>query len=424
MSTFKSTTKNIDVKDQAKLAQEASKKLALLSEKDKNEALLVIADTLESETGFILEQNKQDLVNGENNDFSEALMDRLRLTEDRVKEFANGLREVVELKDPPVGEILSDWTLDNGLNVEQVRVPLGVVGMIYEARPNVTVDATGLALKSGNAIVLKGGSNAIHSNSAIVSVIHKALRATKIPEDAVQFIASTDREAAGQLFTMKEHIDVLIPRGGGNLIKTVVENATVPVLETGVGNCHIYMDQFADIDKALSIMENAKTDRPAVCNAAETFIFHEAWLNDHAGQVTALFEKYDIEVHGDEKAAELLPDVIPANEKDWAEEYLSLAVAVKVVSSVEEAVVHIERYGTKHSEAIVTENPENAVTFLNRVDAAAVYHNASTRFTDGSALGFGAEIGISTQKLHARGPMGLPALTTIKYRMTGDGQVR
>ncbi|MGA4721565.1 glutamate-5-semialdehyde dehydrogenase [Fictibacillus nanhaiensis] len=423
MSTFKSTTKNIDVKDQAKLAQEASKKLALLNEEDKNEALLVIADTLENETGFILEQNKKDLVNGENNDFSEALMDRLLLTKDRVKEFANGLREVVELKDP-VGEILSDWTLDNGLNVEQIRVPLGVIGMIYEARPNVTVDATGLALKSGNAIVLKGGSNAIHSNSAIVSVIHKALKATKIPEDAVQFIASTDREAAGQLFTMKEHIDVLIPRGGGNLIKTVVENATVPVLETGVGNCHIYVDQFADLDKALSIMENAKTDRPAVCNAAETFIFHEAWLNDHAGQVTALFEKYDIEVHGDEKAAELLPDVIPANEKDWAEEYLSLAVAVKVVSSVEEAVAHIERYGTKHSEAIVTENPENAVTFLNRVDAAAVYHNASTRFTDGSALGFGAEIGISTQKLHARGPMGLPALTTSKYRMTGDGQVR
>jgi glutamate-5-semialdehyde dehydrogenase len=423
MSTFKSTTKNIDVKDQAKLAQEASKKLALLSEEDKNKALLVIANTLESDTAYILKENEKDLVNGKEKDFSEALMDRLRLTEDRVKEFANGLREVVELKDP-VGEILSDWTLDNGLNVEQIRVPLGVIGMIYEARPNVTVDATGLALKSGNAIVLKGGSNAIHSNSAIVSVIHKALKETKIPEDTVQFIASTDREAAGQMFTMKEHIDVLIPRGGGNLIKTVVENATVPVLETGVGNCHIYIDQFADIDKALSIMENAKTDRPAVCNAAETFIFHEAWLNEHAEKVTALFEKYDIEVHGDEKAAELLPDVIPANEKDWAEEYLSLAVAVKVVSSVEEAVAHIERYGTKHSEAIVTENAENAVTFLNRVDAAAVYHNASTRFTDGSALGFGAEIGISTQKLHARGPMGLPALTTIKYRMTGDGQVR
>ncbi|WP_137791520.1 glutamate-5-semialdehyde dehydrogenase [Bacillus sp. E(2018)] len=423
MSTFKSTTKNVDVKDQAKLGQEASKKLALLSEKEKNQALLVIADMLESETNYILEQNKKDLINGENNDFSEALMDRLRLTEDRVKEFAYGLREVVELKDP-VGEILSDWTLDNGLNVEQVRVPLGVIGMIYEARPNVTVDATGLALKSGNAIVLKGGSNAIHSNSAIVSVIHKALSATKIPEAAVQFIASTDREAASQLFTMKEHIDVLIPRGGGNLIKTVVENATVPVLETGVGNCHIYVDQFADLDKALAIMENAKTDRPAVCNAAETFIFHEAWLNEHAEQVTALFERYDIEVHGDEKAAELLPDVIPANEKDWAEEYLSLAVAVKVASSVEEAVAHIDRYGTKHSEAIVTENSESAVTFLNSVDAAAVYHNASTRFTDGSALRFGAEIGISTQKLHARGPMGLPALTTIKYRMSGDGQVR
>ncbi|MDM5318023.1 glutamate-5-semialdehyde dehydrogenase [Fictibacillus sp. b24] len=423
MSTFNSTTKQINVKDQAKLAQQASKKLALLSEKEKNEALLTIADILEKESDFILKENKKDLDNGEDKGFSEALMDRLRLTEKRVKEFADGLREVVELKDP-VGEILSDWTLDNGLKVEQVRVPLGVIGMIYEARPNVTVDATGLALKSGNAIVLKGGSNAIHSNSAIVSVIHKALSATKIPEAAVQFIASTDREAAGQLFTMKEHIDVLIPRGGGALIKTVVENATVPVLETGVGNCHVYVDQFADVEKALAIMENAKTDRPAVCNAAETFIFHEAWLVKNAARVQELFEKHGIEIHGDEKAAEVLPDVVPANEKDWAEEYLSLAVAVKVVSSVEEAISHIERYGTKHSEAIVTENAENAVHFLNLVDAAAVYHNASTRFTDGSALGFGAEIGISTQKLHARGPMGLPALTTIKYRMTGDGQVR
>lgn len=423
MSTFTSTTKQINVKDQAKLAQQASKKLALLSEKEKNEALLMIADTLEKETEFILKENQKDLDSGEEKGFSEALMDRLRLTEKRVKKFADGLREVVELEDP-VGEILSDWTLDNGLKVEQVRVPLGVIGMIYEARPNVTVDTTGLALKSGNAIVLKGGSNAIHSNSAIVSVIHKALATTKIPETAVQFIASTDREAASQLFTMKEHIDVLIPRGGGALIKTVVENATVPVLETGVGNCHVYVDQFADVEKALRIMENAKTDRPAVCNAAETFIFHEAWLLKNADRVQGLIKKHGIELHGDEKAAELLPDVLPANEKDWAEEYLSLAVAVKVVSSVEEAVAHIERHGTKHSEAIVTECAENAVMFLNNVDAAAVYHNASTRFTDGSALGFGAEIGISTQKLHARGPMGLPALTTIKYRMTGDGQVR
>jgi glutamate-5-semialdehyde dehydrogenase len=423
MSTLQSTTKLLDVKEQAKLAQKASKQLALLTEKEKNEALLTIANELEKESVFILEENKKDLSAGADKGFSDALMDRLNLTTDRVKDFADGLREVVELTDP-VGEILSNWTLDNGLKVEQVRVPLGVIGMIYEARPNVTVDATGLALKSGNAIVLKGGSNAIHSNRAIVAVIHKALAGTKIPAEAVQFISSTDREAAGQLFTMKEHIDVLIPRGGGSLIKTVVENATVPVLETGVGNCHIYVDQFADVEKALAILENAKTDRPAVCNAAETFIFHEAWLTENKDKVQALFEKHDIEVHGDEKAAELLPDVIPANEKDWAEEYLSLAVAIKVVSTVEEAVMHIERYGTKHSEAIVTEDSQNALYFLNGVDAAAVYQNASTRFTDGSALGFGAEIGISTQKLHARGPMGLPALTTIKYRMTGDGQVR
>ena len=423
MSTLQSTTKQLNVKHQAQLAQKASKKLALLTEKEKNEALLTIANELEKDSDYILKENKKDLSSGDEKGFSDALMDRLRLTDGRVRDFANGLREVVELKDP-VGEILSNWMLDNGLKVEQVRVPLGVIGMIYEARPNVTVDATGLALKSGNAIVLKGGSNAIHSNKAIVTVIHKALENTKIPAEAVQFISSTDREAAGQLFTMKEHIDVLIPRGGGSLIKTVVENATVPVLETGVGNCHIYVDQFADVEKALAILENAKTDRPAVCNAAETFIFHEAWLETNKDKVQALFEKHGIEVHGDEKAAELLPDVIPANEEDWAEEYLSLAVAVKVVSSLEEAEAHIDRYGTKHSEAIVTEDNENALHFLNTVDAAAVYQNASTRFTDGSALGFGAEIGISTQKLHARGPMGLPALTTIKYRMTGDGQVR
>jgi glutamate-5-semialdehyde dehydrogenase len=425
MNTFQNTNKKnqSDVKNQAKLAQKASKQLALLSEKEKNDALRTIAERLEKESSFILEENKKDLSAGQTEGFSDALMDRLRLTSARINDFADGLREVVDLKDP-VGEMVSDWTLENGLKVEQVRVPLGVIGMIYEARPNVTVDAAGLALKSGNAIVLKGGSNAIHSNSAIVSVIHKALTETKIPEDAVQFIASTDREAAGQLFTMKEHIDVLIPRGGGALIKTVVESATVPVLETGVGNCHIYVDQFADAKKAIAILENAKTDRPAVCNAAETFIFHESWFEVNQKKVAALFEKHGIEVHGDEKAADLLPDVIPATERDWTEEYLSLAAAVKVVRSAEEAVEHIERYGTKHSEAIITEDSKIAELFLNRVDAAAVYHNASTRFTDGSALGFGAEIGISTQKLHARGPMGLTALTTIKYRIAGDGQVR
>lgn len=413
----------VNVKEQAKQAQLASKSLSLLSTLEKNEALYMIADTLDQQVSFILDENEKDLQNGKEKGFTEAFMDRLRLTEERIKAFADGLREVAELEDP-VGEILSDWTLDNGLKVEQVRVPLGVIGMIYEARPNVTVDATGLALKSGNAIVLKGGSNALNSNKAIVQVIHDALPKTKIPVDAVQLIATTDREATSQLFTMKEHIDVLIPRGGGALINTVVNNATVPVLETGVGNCHIYIDEEAAPKKAIDILINAKTDRPAVCNAAETLIVHEKWLEKHHDLLGQALADHKIEIHGDEKIADTLSGVIPATEKDWSDEYLDLAIAIKTVDDVQVAIEHIEKYGTKHSEAIVTENNKIAACFRNQVDAAAVYHNASTRFTDGSALGFGAEIGISTQKLHARGPMGLPALTTIKYCMTGDGQVR
>jgi glutamate-5-semialdehyde dehydrogenase len=296
--------------------------------------------------------------------------------------------------------------------------------MIYEARPNVTADAAGLALKSGNAIVLKGGSSSINSNRAIVEVLHEALRETKIPAEAVQFIDSTDRAAAQQLFTMKEHIDVLIPRGGGKLISAVVSNATVPVLETGTGNCHLYIDKEADVEKALNIIVNAKTDRPAVCNAAETLIIHEEWLKANNEALAEMFAAHSITVHGDEGAAEHLPDVIPANEQDWSDEYLSLDIAVKTVQTLEEALEHIERYGTKHSEAIITENKQTAQQFMALADAAALYNNASTRFTDGSALGFGAEIGISTQKLHARGPMGLPALTTVKYLMHGTGQTR
>jgi glutamate-5-semialdehyde dehydrogenase len=303
-------------------------------------------------------------------------------------------------------------------------VPLGVIGMIYEARPNVTADAAGLALKSGNAIVLKGGSSALHSNRSIVKIIHHALEQTAIPKDAVQFIDSLDREATQQLFTMKEHIDVLIPRGGASLINAVVENATVPVLETGVGNCHIYVDQEADAEKAINILINAKTDRPAVCNAAETLIVHQNWLKEHKDLLAEAFKKHGITVHGDELARAELPDAQQATEKDWANEYLSLDLAVKTVSSLEEAIEHIDLYGTKHSEAIITENTDTAKKFMQLVDAAALYHNASTRFTDGGALGFGAEIGISTQKLHARGPMGLPALTTRKYLMSGNGQVR
>ncbi|WP_304654196.1 glutamate-5-semialdehyde dehydrogenase [Halobacillus shinanisalinarum] len=417
------TKSNVNVEAQAIEAKKASKKLMVLSTEEKNEALIHLADFLEKEYETILTANEKDLENGREKGFSEAFMDRLSLSKERVEDFAKGLREVAKLDDP-TGSILSDWTLENGLQVEKVTVPLGVIGMIYEARPNVTVDATGLALKSGNAIILKGGSSAINSNQAIVDVMHKGLAETKIPSEAVQFIASTDRAATNQLFTMKEHVDVLIPRGGGKLIQAVVENATVPVLETGVGNCHIYVDKDANVEKAINILVNAKTDRPAVCNAAETLVVHKDWLERNSEALVDALQKNNISVHGDEHVMTVIPGAVLAGEEDWANEYLSTDIAVKSVDDITEAIAHIETYGTKHSEAIVTEDKKASRTFLNLVDAAALYHNASTRFTDGSALGFGAEIGISTQKLHARGPMGLPALTTIKFLMKGDGQIR
>ncbi|MFG6117343.1 glutamate-5-semialdehyde dehydrogenase [Halobacillus sp. MO56] len=420
MTTIKPT---VNVEAQAIEAKKAAKKLAMLTTEEKNEALTHLASILEAEYKSILEANEQDLENGREKGFEDAFMDRLALTKERIFDFANGLREVAELEDP-TGHVLSDWTLENGLGVEKVTVPLGVIGMIYEARPNVTVDSTGLALKSGNAIVLKGGSSAINSNRAIVEVLHRGLEETKVPKEAVQFIDSTEREATQQLFTMKEHVDVLIPRGGGSLISAVVNNATVPVLETGVGNCHVYIDKEAEVEKALNIMVNAKTDRPAVCNAAETLIVHKDWLNENLEALTKALKDNVISVHGDEEILKVMPDAQEAGESDWANEYLSKDIAIKTVSNVEEAIDHIETYGTKHSEAIVTENGDTAKTFMSLVDAAAIYHNASTRFTDGGALGFGAEIGISTQKLHARGPMGLPALTTVKYIMSGNGQIR
>ncbi|KSU63234.1 gamma-glutamyl-phosphate reductase [[Bacillus] enclensis] len=417
------TIEKTDVKKQAMMAKKAAKTLSLLTTEQKNKALHKLADHLDANYQTILDENEKDLQRGREKGFEEAFMDRLSLTKERVEDFANGLRQVADLEDP-TGKVVSDWTLENQLQVQKVTVPLGVIGMIYEARPNVTVDATGLALKSGNAIVLKGGSNAITSNKAIVDVMHDALEQTDIPKEAVQFINTTDREAANELFTMKEHIDVLIPRGGGALINAVVNNATVPVLETGVGNCHIYIDKEADVEKALNILINAKTDRPAVCNAAETVIIHEEWFNEHKDALTEKLAGYNVSIHGDEKVTAAIDGAKPAGEEDWANEYLSLDIAVKVVGNLDDAVDHIEQYGTKHSEAIVTENEETAKRFMTLVDAAALYHNASTRFTDGGALGFGAEIGISTQKLHARGPMGLPALTTIKYMMHGTGQIR
>lgn len=417
------TIEKTDVKKQAMLAKKASKTLSMLTTDQKNKALHTLADHLEANYESILNQNEKDLERGKEKGFEAAFMDRLSLSKERVEDFASGLRQVADLEDP-TGKVVSDWTLENQLQVQKVTVPLGVIGMIYEARPNVTVDATGLALKSGNAIVLKGGSNAITSNKAIVDVMHEALEKTDIPKDAVQFINTTDREATSELFTMKEHIDVLIPRGGGALINAVVNNATVPVLETGVGNCHIYIDKEAQVEKALNIIINAKTDRPAVCNAAETVILHEDWFKENNGAFVEKLKEHNVTIHGDEKVVEAIEDAKLAGEEDWANEYLSLDIAVKIVPSLDEAIDHIEQYGTKHSEAIVTENTETAKKFMMLVDAAALYHNASTRFTDGGALGFGAEIGISTQKLHARGPMGLPALTTVKYMMHGTGQIR
>jgi glutamate-5-semialdehyde dehydrogenase len=420
MSVAKTVT---NVEAQAIAAKKAAKRVGLLSTEEKNEALHILANTLEKNHQVILAANEKDLLAGKEKGYEAAYLDRLALSKERIVDFAEGLRQVAKLEDP-TGEILSSWTLENGLLVEKVTVPLGVIGMIYEARPNVTVDATGLALKSGNAIILKGGSSALSSNKAIVQVMHEALNETKIPKEAVQFIASADRLATQQLFTMKEHIDVLIPRGGASLINAVVNNATVPVLETGVGNCHLYIDVEADVEKALNILVNAKTDRPAVCNALETAIIHKKWLEKNSEALIIAFKEHGISIHGDEAALSYIPNAVLANEEDWENEYLSLDLAVKTVDHVDEAIEHVETYGTKHSEAIVTENKATAKKFMSLVDASALYHNASTRFTDGGALGFGAEIGISTQKLHARGPMGLPALTTIKYMMSGNGQTR
>ncbi|WP_309543449.1 glutamate-5-semialdehyde dehydrogenase [Cytobacillus firmus] len=400
-------------------AKIAAGKMANMSTDQKNRALTLISKQLMAEKHFILAENEKDLTEGKNNGMNESLLDRLRLDEARLQDMADALIQLSHLDDP-VGEVLSSWERPNGLAITQVRVPLGVVGMIYEARPNVTVDASSLCLKTGNAVMLRGSSTAIHSNKAIVKVIHHALEKSDLPSDAVQLIEDTSRETASGMFKLNEYLDVLIPRGGAKLIKTVVENSTVPVLETGAGNCHVYIDESADKEMAINIAINAKTQRPSVCNACETIIVHREWggLND---LVLALEEK-GVTIYGDEGVCG--EKIIPAVEEDWATEYLGFEIALKVAESVEEAIIHINRYGTKHSEAIVSSNPDNVEKFLNEVDAAAVYHNASTRFTDGFEFGFGAEIGISTQKLHARGPMGLPALTSTKYIVKGNGQIK
>lgn len=409
--------------EKAKKAKTASAFVSIASTEEKNHALKTIAEELIKNKDYIIEQNKFDLENGRQNGLSSALLDRLAINEVRLQGIADGLNEVAQLDDP-VGEVMESWDRPNGLQIESVRVPIGVVGMIYEARPNVTVDAAGLCLKTSNAVILRGSSSAIESNKALVSIIHKALAKTSLPVDAVQLLEDTSRETAAKLFKLNEYLDVLIPRGGENLIRTVVNNATIPVLETGAGNCHVFIDESANKEMGIQIAINAKVQRPSVCNAIETLLVHKEWAKQHLIDLLKELEANGVELYGDDYVVSQHDGVKEATEEDWATEYLDLVLAVKTVETVEEAIAHINQYGTKHSEAIVTENSESVKRFFQSVDASSLYHNASTRFTDGFEFGFGAEIGISTQKLHARGPMGLKALTTNKYVIRGKGQIR
>ena len=404
-------------------AKKASKRLAQLSTVEKNQALTKIADHLITNTEYILEQNDKDLQQGKINELSDAVLDRLALSAKRIQDMAEGLSQVTQLPDP-IGEKIESWTRPNGLLIEKIRVPLGVIGIIYEARPNVTVDAAALCLKTGNATLLRGSSSALHSNKAIVKCIQDALASAGIPLAAVQLLEDTSRETSDQMLRLNQYLDVLIPRGGEGLISHVVQHATVPVLETGVGNCHIFIDGSADSTMAIDIVVNAKTHRPAVCNAVETVLVHKEWAERHLASLVSTLQDNNVKLRVCETIQAQYPTFELASEQDWQTEYLDLTLSMKQVNNVEEAIAHIETYGTNHSECIVTEDELNAAYFLKSIDAAAVYHNASTRFTDGFEFGFGAEIGISTQKLHARGPMGLQSLTSYKYLMLGKGQIR
>jgi len=404
-------------------AKEAYRILAKLSSKEKDSCLLACAEALVKNTDAVLAGNAEDVANAKRNNMAPGLVDRLLLTPERIAAMAEGLTQLAGLDDP-IGEYTGVKKRPNGLLIGQVRVPLGVVGIIYEARPNVTADAFGLCFKTGNAVILKGGSDAIHSNIAIVNVLRETLGKCGLPQDALTLITDTSRETATEFMKLEGFLDVLIPRGGAGLIRSVVENAKVPVIETGTGNCHIFVDESADLDMAVNIIMNAKTQRVGVCNACESLVVHEA-VKDRL--LPALSEKLaaaGVEIRADEESAPFINNAVPASEDDWGKEYLDYIISVKTVSSVDEAIDHINRYNTGHSEAIITNDYNNAVKFQQDVDAACVYVNASTRFTDGFEFGFGAEIGISTQKLHARGPMGLIALTTTKYVIQGNGQVR
>ena len=404
-------------------AKEAEKTLMVASSEKKNQALKKIAEGLIENTDKIIEANKVDLENGEKNGMAKSMLDRLKLDKERIEGMAKGVLDVATLPEP-VGRILSATERPNGLRIEKVSTPIGVIAVIFEARPNVTSDAAALCLKSGNTVILRGGKEAINSNKTIAKVMRQAVKEAGMPEDVIQLVEDTSRESANELMKMNEYVDVLIPRGGAGLIQAVVKNATVPVIETGVGNCHIYIDKNADLKKAVDIVFNAKTSRPSVCNAAESLLIHKDIAKEALVAIKNKLDEKDVTLVGDSKAREIIPDMEKATDADWATEYLDYKMSVKIVDSVEEAIDHIYKYSTGHSECIVTENAGTAEKFMNKVDSAAVYLNASTRFTDGGEFGFGAEIGISTQKLHARGPIGLPELQSFKYKIYGDGQIR
>lgn len=404
-------------------ARDVKYTVAALSTEDKNSAIMAVADALEASASDIISANAIDMKNGETKGLSQGLLDRLKLDESRIKCIADGLREIVKLDDP-IGQITEEFERPNGLKIKKRLVPIGVVGVIYEARPNVTADVFGLCFKTGNAVILKGGSDALESNKAIVKVIKSALEKGGYPVDAITLIDDTSRETAKEMMRLNGYIDVLIPRGSAGLIKSVVENASIPVIETGSGNCHIYVDHDADIDMAIDIIVNAKTQRIGVCNSAESLVVHEDIAASLLPKLNKALREKGVQIFADAKAKALMEGSEDATEEDFAKEYLDYIISVKTVSSVEEAIEHINKYNTGHSEAIVTNDEKNADKFLEGIDAACVYVNASTRFTDGFEFGFGAEIGISTQKLHARGPMGLLALTSYKYTIFGNGQIR
>ncbi len=397
--------------------------LSSVTTEDKNRALKAIADELEAQCGYIIEENKKDLEAGRKNGLSAGLLDRLMLDEGRIKAIADGVREVAALEDA-CGKVVYEYNKDNGLKIKKITVPLGVIGIIFEARPNVTADAAALCLKSGNAVILRGGKEAINSNTAIAEAMRSALEKAGFPKDVIQLVSDTSRASSTELMTMNDYLDCLIPRGGKGLIKAVVENSTVPVIETGSGNCHIFVDESADTDMAANIIFNAKTQRISVCNACESLVIHSAVIAEALPKIKARLEEKNTEIRGDERARAVCPDILPATEEDFYTEYLDYIISVKTVDSLDEAISHINEHSTHHSEAIITNNTENADRFMQCIDSSSVYVNASTRFTDGNEFGLGAEIGISTQKLHARGPMGLEQLTSTKYLIYGNGQIR